>query len=153
MTLGLFFLLIGIFNLSDATRFVASVMLDVAPPKADLQEENKMTFQKGQSGNPKGRPKKALIDKFEKAIKRVEKVQGKTIFQHFAERAFEDDGVLIAVMKKRLPDMKQVEGKIKIEVPMVPLSDIEREELEKAAANIAALETQRLLTEGENEEE
>ncbi len=119
--------------------------------KADLQEKNSMTYQKGESGNPAGRPKKALIDKFEKAIKKVEKVKGKTIFQHFAERAFDDDGVLIAVMKKRLPDMKQVDGKIKIAVPMVPLSDIEREELEKAAANIAALETLKLLTEGGEE--
>ncbi|HDZ14716.1 hypothetical protein LCGC14_1961150, partial [marine sediment metagenome] len=57
---------------------------------------------KGVSGNPKGRPKKPLSEKFEAAVRKVEKIKGKPLFEHFVEQAYEDNNVLVAVMKKRI---------------------------------------------------
>jgi hypothetical protein len=72
-----------------------------------------MTWEKGQSGNPAGRVKGDARKELEAAIKAVEKKKGKNLLQHFVEQAFTDRQVLIAVMKKWLPDLKAVETDIK----------------------------------------
>jgi len=59
---------------------------------------------RGNSGNPKGRPKKAEIDKLRKALEYGEQKFGKDIFYHAIERAFKNDQVLIALLKKLVPD-------------------------------------------------
>lgn len=73
--------------------------------------KNSTSFKKGQTGNPKGRPRKGetAMDDLNRAIKKVEKEKRKDIYEHFLERAFENDAVLLALLKKKLPDLKQTE--------------------------------------------
>jgi hypothetical protein len=69
-------------------------------------------FKKGQSGNTKGRPKKGLaaMDDLTRAIARCEKKEERLpLMEHYVDRAYNNDGLLIALMKKILPDLKQTE--------------------------------------------
>ena len=60
----------------------------------------------GKSNNPNGRPPKgnAFVEQLAKAIKVVEKAKGKSLMQHAIERAYVEDTVLIALLRKVLPD-------------------------------------------------
>jgi len=73
-----------------------------------------MAFKKGTEwkGNPNGRPKGARdnfsLEIFRKAIVKVEKKKKKPFFEMVVERAYTNDKILIAVLKKILPDQQQV---------------------------------------------
>jgi len=69
------------------------------------------SWKPGESGNPRGRPKKSISEMLEKAIKKVQKDKDCTLLEHFVRRAYEDDRVLIAVMKKIIPDLKVLDVK------------------------------------------
>ena len=75
-----------------------------------------MAWKKGQSGNPKGRQKgiRSEAEKLRQAVKKVEKERGIDFYQHFCERALEDNHILIALMKKLIPDMKQIEQDVEL---------------------------------------
>ena len=64
-----------------------------------------MRFQKGNKYG-KGRPKKPEIDELRKALLVAKEKHNLSLLEHFVERAYLDDSVLIAVMKKMLPDLK-----------------------------------------------
>jgi len=66
-----------------------------------------MPFVKGQVANPKGRPKGGFsIDQLYKAIRRQEKQEGRQKFlDHVITQAYKDNKVLIAVLKKIVPDL------------------------------------------------
>lgn len=63
-----------------------------------------MPFKPGQSGNPHGRPPIPEIQLFREALAAVEKDQNKSLLRHAVERAFKEDAVLIALLRKMLPD-------------------------------------------------
>lgn len=69
---------------------------------------NKTSWKPGQSGNPSGRPKSKITTALENAIREAEVRNNKSLLEHFVERAYVDDTVLIALMRKILPDVKYV---------------------------------------------
>lgn len=70
-------------------------------------------FVKGVCANPKGRPKgskaKFTLLALTEAIKRAEVKDGFNLFDYFIERARENDAVLLALLKKFIPDAETVE--------------------------------------------
>lgn len=69
----------------------------------------------GQSGNPNGRPISSEAEKLRKAMRRVEKERGESFYIKFCQMAFEDSTVMIALAKKLIPDLKQVEQNIDLQ--------------------------------------
>ena len=80
-----------------------------------MNRTGKGYFEKGKSGNPNGRTKGsqntitiAIFDELLKAMKKTKKKEviskGKSIIEHFVERAYKSDTVLCSFMKKIIPD-------------------------------------------------
>jgi len=55
---------------------------------------------------------KSSIDELREAIRVVEEKRGKPLFEHFIEMAYEDNAVLTALMKKLVPDLKQLDASL-----------------------------------------
>ncbi|MDP2789899.1 MAG: DUF5681 domain-containing protein [bacterium] len=67
------------------------------------------SWKKGMSGNPKGRPENPVIQEMRAALVAAQKGKKRTLLEHFFERAYKDNHVLIAAIKKLLPDLSNVE--------------------------------------------
>ena len=70
-----------------------------------------MAFKKGQSGNPKGRPKGSANkrDELWQAINKIQKGKSRTLIEHAITKAYEDNTILVAILRKLIPDLKAVE--------------------------------------------
>jgi len=61
-------------------------------------------------GRPKGSKNKYSIKELMEAIKEVEVEKGESLLSTFVKKGYEDKTVMIALMKKLLPDLKSIEG-------------------------------------------
>lgn len=72
-----------------------------------------MAFKKGTkwNGNSDGRPKagNAFVEQLRDALKAVEKNKKKSLMQYAIERAYTEDTVLIAILRKVLPDLNETD--------------------------------------------
>jgi len=70
---------------------------------------------KGKTNNPNGRPRagEAFVEQLKSALIIVEGVKKKTLMQHAIERAFLEDTVLIALLRKLIPDLTETGVNIK----------------------------------------
>ena len=88
-------------------------------------------WQKGQSGNLKGRPsgsKGKMTLALRAAIKQVEKERGKNLFKHFVDRAYEDNKVLVALIKKLVSAKHDVEALLDGDLKITIVSAVPRPE-------------------------
>lgn len=75
-----------------------------------------MRWQKGQSGNPNGRPKGSRNKwrrELDDAIACIEGKKGKKLLHAAVEMAFENPKMMGAILKKILPDMRYVEADVR----------------------------------------
>ncbi len=81
-----------------------------------------MTFRKGDPNiNRNGRPKSPEIEELRNAIKEATKThEGRSLLQHFVEKAYDDNSVLVACIKKLIPDKHQMEAEVIADVHIMP---------------------------------
>jgi len=95
-----------------------------------LVRDEKGRFVKGHITNPKGgRPKGSLdfISQLKSELKKVEKEKGFSLIEHAVRKAYTNPQVLIAMLKKIIPDMAQ--SNIKVENIGRPYKDLSDDEL------------------------
>ncbi|MFA6358593.1 MAG: hypothetical protein WCY09_08060 [Candidatus Omnitrophota bacterium] len=76
---------------------------------------NKGGCKPGHTNNPNGRPPagEAFVEQLRNAIKTVEKDKGKSLMQHAIERAYVEDTVLIAILRKLIPEKTETDLNVK----------------------------------------
>jgi len=81
-----------------------------ATPVHVVRRDEKGRFLPGHCANPLGRPKlqQTRLEQLLRSISRVETKRGRSLLDHYVQRAFENDAILINVMKKLLPDLKAI---------------------------------------------
>lgn len=86
-----------------------------------------MAWKPGESGNPDGRPKGShnLVTQQEMmtALRNVEKKRKINLLERFFERALKSDAVLVAVMKKLVPDLKALDMRLDLLVMQNKMSE------------------------------
>lgn len=66
-------------------------------------------WNKGESGNPHGRHKSKWSLLLDKAIQAEQKKHRRNLIRHIVAEAYEDNTVLVALLRKILPDLKAVD--------------------------------------------
>jgi hypothetical protein len=64
-----------------------------------------MVWQKGQSGNPNGRPVSPYVKQFRDALAKVEGEKGVSLVEHAVRKAYQEKTIMIELLKKVLPDL------------------------------------------------
>ncbi len=84
------------------------------PAKAGKRQANATSFKKGQSGNPSGMKKGTVdfISQLKSELKNVEKEKGTSLIKFAIQKAYTNPQVLIALLKKIIPDMTQSDIKV-----------------------------------------
>jgi len=94
---------------SKKAKFKKEVLTDSTPARDD-----KGHLLPGHTANRNGRPKgsknKYSIKELMDAIKEVELETGESLLKVFVMKGYADKTVMIALMKKLLPDLKSIEG-------------------------------------------
>ncbi|MEN6414387.1 MAG: DUF5681 domain-containing protein [Veillonellales bacterium] len=86
-------------------------MIDSSTEKQTKTEKYPNRWKKGVTGNPKGRPRKPEAEMLREALERAkEKHNGIHLIEHAVDLAYHDNNVLIAILKKILPDQLKGEG-------------------------------------------
>jgi len=91
-----------------------------------MDKRGNPSFVKGNKlgpGRPKGSKNKLTLD-LQKAIREVEKEKDKSLFKHFVERAYRNDAVLVALVKKLLPDKTQADLDLRGDLSITVISAI-----------------------------
>ncbi|MFA5315819.1 MAG: DUF5681 domain-containing protein [Dehalococcoidales bacterium] len=74
------------------------------------QRKTPHRWQKGECGNPNGRPRKPEIEILREALEKAQNKHGKHFIEHFVNKAYTNDQIAIALAKKLLPDQLQGKG-------------------------------------------
>ena len=81
-----------------------------------------MPFVKGDPNiNRKGYRPHPEIELLRKAVKTVEKEEKRSVYEEFVRQAFKNPRVLIALMKKLVPDMVKSEITGANDMPLIPI--------------------------------
>ena len=91
-------------------------------------------FVKGQSGNPHGRPRKAEIDKLRVALNKQGVKQKQDFWDAVAEKAYDNPSIMIAVIKKFVPDLVYTKTDMDVIVNITEVIQQARSRLDRCSA-------------------
>jgi len=91
------------------------------PDATQVKPSGPHRWKKGQSGNPKGLQKGEARTLLDEAIAAVGIVKKKTLFRHAVEQAYVDNKVLVAILKKVVPDLRHIEGNINASIEFMTM--------------------------------
>jgi hypothetical protein len=77
-----------------------------------------MPFQKGNK-HGKGRPQKPEIEQLRLAIEKVQKEHDRTLMEEFVHKAYEDNTVMVALMRKLVADKRALEASVSGELGVI----------------------------------
>lgn len=78
------------------------------------------TWKKGQSGNPKGKPKDPFVREFHNALRTTERKKRKKFLVHLWEEAWDDNKLAASLAKKLVPDKQHIEAELTVENNVMP---------------------------------
>jgi hypothetical protein len=64
-----------------------------------------------ESINCKGRPRRPEVEIFKEALQKLKEENGVDILEHAVMRSYKNDAVLIALMRKMVPDLSEVDSR------------------------------------------
>jgi len=67
-----------------------------------------MTWKKGQSGNPSGRPLNPEIARFREALAKVEDEKRETVYEHAIRRSYKSDYLAKEILGKLIPTLEEM---------------------------------------------
>jgi hypothetical protein len=76
-----------------------------------------MPFKKGVVSNPNGRPRRPEIEMLRHAAAEVEVEEKKSLYKHAVQQAYKDNSVLIAIIKKFVPDITKADIDVGVNIP------------------------------------
>jgi len=116
---------------------------------AEKSLKNLKPFQKGQSGNPKGKEKGTadFMVQLKTAIHTLEKEKGISIIEFAVREAYTNPQVLISMIKKILPDISKSDVKVESSVYSKFESEFENMSIEEIVKETEkALDTYKRIT-------
>lgn len=87
-----------------------------APKEAVINRNPNGTFAAGTIANPNGRPAIPAAQRLLNALDKATTKHSQSLFDKFVEMAYDDPRVLIALMKKFVPDLSAMDSTVQAEI-------------------------------------
>ena len=106
----------------------------------------KTSWEKGcATANPRGRPSNPFVKQLREGLKKFEKEKGYSFIEQCINHAQTDSAIANAILKKIMPDLKQVESNVNVTGDLT-LSHMDEDDLKSRIGELESLGTGRVIS-------